>query len=79
MKRPTRTVPVLALSLLAAVSAFAQSPAPPAAAPVITAVKAGRLVDPETGKVSREPGHPRRGREDHGRRRGPRDSRGRDA
>ena len=41
-----------ALSLAVAVRASAQQPASPAAVPAVTAVKAGRLVDPETGRIS---------------------------
>jgi imidazolonepropionase-like amidohydrolase len=51
MSRRTRIA--LVLSFVIAARASAQQPAPaPAPPPAVTAVKAGRLVDPETGKIS---------------------------
>jgi imidazolonepropionase-like amidohydrolase len=53
----TRAVPaariVLALQLLAGSLAAQPAPAPPAAAP-ITAIRAGRLIDPATGSVAKD-------------------------
>jgi imidazolonepropionase-like amidohydrolase len=47
--RHFRTVPIICV--LAAASAIAQTPAPSQVTPALTAVRAGRLLDPETGTL----------------------------
>ncbi len=48
----TRSAAAAALLVLLSLAADAQQPAPVAPAPKVTAIRAGRLVDPETGTVA---------------------------